>query len=111
MLYFVLHFLLNHLIEKEKERAAGIAPALSRLSRPRRRKQSTGLFSSAPLPPFRFPCLCKNQEKAQKRRSLILVDAAGIEPASENPLIKLSTSVFSLLDFPLETPTDRLFSR
>ena len=63
-----------------------------------------------PLRSLLFDSLAQKEKRAFWL-FFFLVDAAGIEPASENPLIKLSTSVFSLLNFPLEPPADRLLAR
>ena len=44
--------------------------------------------------------LVAKKKKDAKRRPFLVVEMRGIEPLSELPSIKLSTSVFSLLRFP-----------
>ena len=77
-------------------------------SLPRRRKQSTGLFSSESLwlsPSLfdsrHFDILKKAKDTALRPGlSAFLVEMAGIEPASKNLFLQPSTCLFCLLRFP-----------
>ena len=48
-----------------------------------------------------YPYMLHKQNKLPLNRQFILVDLAGIEPASENPFIKASSITVIYLTFPL----------
>ena len=70
--------------------------------------QIDSVFRSRGWVPFATPEQKKAQPPNQGVTPLIMVEAAGVEPASENGLKEIPTCVVSLLISPPQTPTDKI---